>query len=350
MMFSTLFRRLTRSLERHEESRLGRKVPRGRRAARPRSFVPQLTVLEDRALLSVAYLPLHNILPHYGPAKMAAGQVQLPFREHLTVVSVSPTGVVTYQGWATYFGRVTVALSPDNTFIKLAAAGDTASGYVTHQTAATGTVTFTGGTGRFEGISGTESYVISANPETGTTTVNIKGTVSFNNSGGEENEDTRIFPFKVDGGGTAPSGLPLFPGGTAPHSATGRGTLLGNYTGDGVFTLDSFTSPTTGTFHGTFVFVAANGDRLAMHYGATTPGQFTILSTADGKVVVQFVAVFTPVPEESTGRFAKITGGGFLMVATTDPFVPTPNAQGYTVSFHYSWQGFGYLEFSHRDE
>jgi hypothetical protein len=167
------------------------------------------------------------------------------------------------------------------------------------------------------------------------------------NWGGDNNEDAQVVPFQINGAGPAPQGIPLFIGGTAIHSATGSGTRLGNYTGDGLFTLDSFTSATTGTFHGAFTFVAANGDRLATQYGVVTPGQFTIIPASDGKVVVQFVAVFTPVPGESTGRFAGITGGGWIMLATTDPFDPTPNAQGYTMPFHYSWQGFGFLQFGH---
>jgi hypothetical protein len=346
-LFTTLFQRLTRSLERHEESRPPRRTPRGRRAARPRSFVPQLTPLEDRSLPSVAHMPLHHLHPHHGPVRTDAPQQQLPFNERLTVVSVSPTGVITYQGRATYFGRVTAEVSPDNTFLKLAQNGDTASGFVTHKTATTGTVTFTGGTGRYQGITGTEAYVISTNPATGATTVRIHGTVSLAHAGGKGNEDAHVVPFQVNGGGPAPDGIQLVPGGTVPHDAAGVGTLLGQYTGSGMFTLDAFTSATTGLFHGSFVFVGANGDRLATHYGAVTPGQFTIIPTPDGKVVVQFVAVFTPVPAESTGAFAKVTGGGFIMVATTEPFDPTPNAQGFTMPFHYTWQGFGDLEFGH---
>jgi hypothetical protein len=348
-LFTTLFQRLTRGLERHEESRPPLHTPSSRRAARPRSFVPQLTVLEDRSLPSVLHGLHHHIHPHHHLVKLDGQQQQLPFKEHLTVVSVSPTGVITYEGRATYFGRVTAVLNPDNTFIKLAANGDTASGYVTHQTPTTGTVTFTGGTGRFQGISGTDSYVISVNPETGATTVDINGTVSFDASDGQGNDDTRVVPFQVNGGGPAPEGIQLVPGGTVPHYATGEGTFLGKYTGGGMFTLDGFTSATTGTFHGSFGFVAANGDLLAMRYGAVTPAHFTIMPMADGKVVVQFVAVFTPAPGESTGRFAKVTGGGFIMVATTEPFDPTPNAEGYTMPFHYTWEGHGSLEFANGD-
>jgi subtilisin-like proprotein convertase family protein len=160
--------------------------------------------------------------------------------------------------------------------------------------------------------------------------------------------DSRVVPFKVSGGGTAPQGLPVFPGGTAPHNATGTATHLGKYSGEGVFTLLGFTSATTGTFTGTFVFVAANGDRLAFNYGATTPGTFTVTPTGEGKVVVRFVAEFTPDPAQSTGRFAKVTGGSFTMIATTEPFGLQPNDQGYTVPFAYTWVGDGWLEFGEK--
>src|SRR5262245_61947312 len=41
--------------------------------------------------------------------------------------------------------------------------------------------------------------------------------------------DARVAPFKVNGGGTAPLGLPVFPGGQAPHNATGIASHLGKY-------------------------------------------------------------------------------------------------------------------------
>ena len=47
-----------RRVERHEASRLRQQTPRGRRSAPPPRFVPQLTVLEDRSLPSVAHGPL----------------------------------------------------------------------------------------------------------------------------------------------------------------------------------------------------------------------------------------------------------------------------------------------------
>ncbi|HKB41706.1 MAG TPA: hypothetical protein VKD72_35100, partial [Gemmataceae bacterium] len=63
-------------------------------------------------------------------------------------------------------------------------------------------------------------------------------------------------------------------------------------------------------------------------------------------LTVQFVAEFTPDPEASTGRFARVTGGSFIMTATTEPFVLQPNEQGYTGPFHYTWAGEGTIEFS----
>src|SRR5262249_39431175 len=104
----------------------------------------------------------------------------------------------------------------------------------------------------------------------------------------------------------------------------------------------------TGTFRGSFVFVAANGDRLAMDYGAdpANPGRFTVAPAGGGKVGVTFVGGFNPDPGVSTGPFASVTGGSFVMVATTEAFDPTPNAQGYTAPFHYTWEGQGRLEFA----
>jgi hypothetical protein len=154
-----------------------------------------------------------------------------------------------------------------------------------------------------------------------------------------------VAPLEVFGGGTAPQGLPLFPGGTAPHNAAGSISLWGDYggrySGNGQFTLLNFTSAATGNFQGNFDFVANNGDQLACNYGADSPGTFTIFPTANGKVIVQFVAVFTPVPGASTGHFANVIGGSFTMIATSEAFDPTPNAQGYTMPFAYSWEGAG---------
>jgi hypothetical protein len=155
----------------------------------------------------------------------------------------------------------------------------------------------------------------------------------------------------VTGGGPAPDGLPLVPGTSAPHFATGTATHLGNYTGQGTFTLGSLSiSPTgavTGTFQGTYVFVAANGDKLAVKYGdgfsGTFTGQFTDPTTVAN---VQFVAVFTPDPANSTGRFANVVGGSFNMIANASSVSLISNVPGYTAPFNYTWSGEGTLQFS----
>src|SRR5262249_43298047 len=137
----------------------------------------------------------------------------------------------------------------------------------------------------------------------------------------------------------------------APHNATGTATHLGQYSGEeGQFTLLGFTSATTGTFEGSFVFVAANGDRLAFNYGTPTPGTFTIIPQSDGTVVVQFEGEFTPNPAATTGRFEKVSGGSFHMIAVTEPFVLAPNDQGYTVPFQYTWAGEGTIEFTKKNK
>jgi hypothetical protein len=156
----------------------------------------------------------------------------------------------------------------------------------------------------------------------------------------------------VTGGGPAPNGLPLTPGGTVPHSATGTATYLGSYTGAGTFQLGSLqisaTGQVTGTFQGSFVFVAANGDQLAFNYGSGDTGTFTGQLSADGTTVtnVQFVAVFTPDPTNSTGRFANVVGGSFTMIANAPTVSLISTVPGFTAPFNYTWSGNGTLQFS----
>jgi hypothetical protein len=163
--------------------------------------------------------------------------------------------------------------------------------------------------------------------------------------------DTRTVPFKLTGGGPAPDGLPLVPGTTAPHSATGTATKLGKYTGSGTFQLGSLQiSPTgqvSGTFQGNFVFVAANGDQLACNYGTGNSGTFTGQLSPDGTAVndVRFVALFTPDPAHSTGRFADVVGGGFTMIANAESVSLISSVPGYTAPFNYTWNGDGTLQF-----
>ena len=100
------------------------------------------------------------------------------------------------------------------------------------------------------------------------------------------------------------------------------------------------------------MFVAANGDELKFNYHASaTPdidgtGKFYGVPQTDGTLIATFIQEFTPVPEDSTGRFAKVTGGSFIMTATSEP-VPAPY---FGVPFAYTWEGEGTLEFAGDNE
>src|SRR5262245_18799010 len=169
----------------------------------------------------------------------------MQFKESLTITSVSD-GVYTYQGHATHLGRVTAFSFPDGSFTKIAANGDQIFGQLYPATATTGSLTFTGGTGRFADASGSASYVVSTDPLTGATQVNVVGTLSS----GEERGDRggpRAQPFAINGGGPAPQGLPLAPFVKAPHPSTGTASFLGQYTGLGMFEHDRLViDPATG--------------------------------------------------------------------------------------------------------
>lgn len=156
----------------------------------------------------------------------------------------------------------------------------------------------------------------------------------------------QVKPFKITGGGIVdfvPSTLhtPAF------HFAVGTATELGDYYGAGVVQLDEFLSPTTAAFSSAVpcVFTAASGDQLAFHYGRTDfgaagPGIVELFPADDGKVVEVWTAEFNPVIDECTGRFAKVIGGSFIMVAVTEPFV-----FGSTDPVAYTWSGEGTIEF-----
>lgn len=159
--------------------------------------------------------------------------------------------------------------------------------------------------------------------------------------------EAQVKPFKITGGGIASQGIPVVPGTPAPHWATGHATELGNYYGEGQFQLLAFTGPATATFSSAsdFVFVAANGDKLAFTYGdpangAIQPGQVELSYVGDGQFVAVFVAEFNSVVAKCTGRFANVIGGSFIMVATTEPFV-----LGATDPVGYTWEGDGRIEF-----
>jgi hypothetical protein len=165
-----------------------------------------------------------------------------------------------------------------------------------------------------------------------------------------------VKPFKITGEGVGPTGLPL--PGQAPrtHWIIGEATHLGRHYGEGTVRTDSAVfDPTTGTIVGQFgsgspfVFAAANGDRLVTWYGRTDhgagqPGSFvlTIVGvTGQGDLIVQaaWIAEFVPVPGESTGRFAGVTGS-WTMYAYSEPFV-----LGSEEPAAYRWQGEGRLTF-----
>jgi hypothetical protein len=162
--------------------------------------------------------------------------------------------------------------------------------------------------------------------------------------------NAQVVPFKVTGGGPVPDGFSPF-GADSPHSATGNATYLGRYSGNGVANVLSFDFTTlSGTFHGSYTFVAANGDKLACTYGDTDNGaeqvgQFQLYPVGGGEVYVVFIAEFNPIPAQCTGRFADVVDGSFLMVATTEPFVLELDEHGFTPPFNYTWQGKGWLEF-----
>jgi hypothetical protein len=166
-----------------------------------------------------------------------------------------------------------------------------------------------------------------------------------------------VKPFRINGGGPAPEGLPLDPRLPAgPHRATGNAIGLGRYTGEGEFSLAapleiSESGAVTGTFHGTFVFVAANGDRLATIYGEGGTGTLTgqLSQDAEGNPVVidvEFDAFFTPDPDNSTGRFANVVGGGWTMIAKSESIPLPTDGGGYTAPFDYTWTGTGTLEYA----
>jgi hypothetical protein len=341
---------------------------RTRPAPRPRRHGLRLEILEDRCTPSAG--GGHATLPAAPVVVQVAGSqnTDLPFKEHLTLVGSAP-GEAFYVGNATHLGKVSAteyinpAFDPNDptsvfaTYVKTAANGDTVVGTIIPDDPAnpftTGSLTIDGGTGRFDGATGTSRYVISADPKTGAPAADITGTISYGHAApsaaaASSAGDVRVVPFKITGGGLA-TGLPLFPGGTAPHPATGNATELGKYTGEGTFELGTINiSPTgavSGTFQGSFVFVAANGDRLAMKYGDGFTGTFTGQLSADGTTVndVTFDAFFTPDPANSTGRFADVVGGGFRMIAHADSASLISDVPGYTAPFDYTWSGEGTL-------
>jgi hypothetical protein len=174
-------------------------------------------------------------------------------------------------------------------------------------------------------------------------------------TGAAQAAQAQVKPFKVTGGGVAPKGISLLPGTPAPHSAVGTATELGRYAGEGNFQILKLTSAVTADFSSApdFTFTAANGDKLVFTYGdvnngAKKPGNVTL--TPLGMVgtstlfTAVFVAEFNPVPAKCTGRFKKVIGGSFIMVAVSKPFALAAGATQ-TTPFEYTWQGDGSIQY-----
>jgi hypothetical protein len=325
------------------------------RHVRP-SFQPRLEPLEDRCTPSATVLDAHQLSPVSQPAHDVAapaaaseteGHATL-FRETLRVTSVSD-GVYTYEGHANQLGRVTAFSFPDGSFTKITDNGDQIFGQLTPTSATTGSMTFNGGTGRYAHASGSATYVISINPRTGATTIEVVGLLSHNHHDMPGHQ--HAVPFAITGGGPAPQGLPLLPDVQVGHSATGHASFLGDYTTvDGMFQQESLViSPTgevTANFQGSITFVAANGDRLVTHYGTGFTGRLTAHVSADGTAVVgvQFDAIFTVDGAHSTGRFAGASGS-WRMIAHADSIGLIPDSP-FTAPFNYTWTGGGTIVFA----
>ena len=150
-----------------------------------------------------------------------------------------------------------------------------------------------------------------------------------------ERAHAQVEPFQVSGRGVVDF-IPLAEGLSAPHDADGTATHLGHYHAEGLVRLDHFTGPTTAAFSSAVpvVFTAADGDELRIDYAGTVE----LVPLGGGRFVTVWVAEFTPAAG-STGRFAKVIGGSFIMTAVTEPF-----AFGDT-DIAYAWSGSGTLEF-----
>ena len=174
-----------------------------------------------------------------------------------------------------------------------------------------------------------------------------------------------VKPFKIKGSGEGPTGLPIPGQDPRMHWIVGEATHLGRHYGEGSVQTDSAEfDPATGKIVGEFgsgspfVFVGANGDRpngddangdrLVTWYGrtdrgASEPGTFTltIVGFLGNAPIVQaaWVAEFVAVPDQSTGKFAGVTGS-WIMYAFSEPFVLGSNDP-----VAYWWEGEGSLTF-----
>jgi hypothetical protein len=162
----------------------------------------------------------------------------------------------------------------------------------------------------------------------------------------------QVEPWQVIGVGRAPEGLSIA-GAASPHTASGLSTQTGRYTGSGTaYVLTPPDQNGAGTFHGSYTFVAANGDKLACTYGdpdngARSVGTYQVTPVDATNVYVIFIAEFNPIPSQCTGKFKNVVGGSLVMVAVTEPFPLVIDQEGFTPSFDYGWIGNGSLQFRH---
>jgi hypothetical protein len=92
--------------------------------------------------------------------------------------------------------------------------------------------------------------------------------------------------------------------------------------------------------------------RFAAVLQRTLTGQ--ISQDAEGNPVVvdvEFDAFFAPDPDNSTGRFANVVGGGWQMIANAESIpLPTEAGDAYTGPFDYTWSGTGTLEYAKKSK
>ena len=152
----------------------------------------QVEPLEGRVSLSATGAAHHALAAEVAPKTV-------PYKEFATLVSTIPTGVNTsateLTGTATYFGSVTILINSTvdpstgvvhQTFARVGANGATMFGtaVATPTGNTTGVVdtlaiTVTGGTGRFKGVTGSQTGVIYVDPTTHVQTSDVEGTLTF---------------------------------------------------------------------------------------------------------------------------------------------------------------------------
>lgn len=175
-----------------------------------------------------------------------------------------------------------------------------------------------------------------------------------------EKANGQTLPFLIVGSGTIPDGIPVAPDDIRPHNSIGFASFVGFHTGGGAFEVLENTSPTTADFQSSrpYKFKSLFGRHvLACNYGVTPdaaePGEVELIPVGDpsnGIFVGVFLAEFTPDIPNCKGKFKRLKGGSFMMLAITEPFQATPGG-GVPVAddsngvIDYNWVGLGSLTF-----